>query len=365
MTEYFPAQSPMKAQNGSDGVMNFIESAAGNGSIGFDEYSYALLANFPVAQVLNTAGYYTLPNQYNVAVALQLAVINQDPTSQDYLTQKLDAVYTNPDPRAYPLSSYSYAIIPTGANNVETRAGTTAKRQTLTDFLYYSICPGQAEIGAIGYSSLPVNLVKAGFSQIAKLKKADPAVDLTQRDVTTCNNPTFDKSNPSKNLLAELAPPPKACDKSGQGPCGATQAAAPAVTAGGGAPTGGAGATGGATAGATSGPTAAAGGTGGAGAVQVANPAGNHGSAAGRGGPSAPAASASVDPQTGLVETGGGGDLGGGSNAVNTNVQGADTELAASSTDQGMNIVLWSLTVVFLIAALVLPVGFARFFGRR
>jgi phosphate transport system substrate-binding protein len=52
---------------------------------------------------------------------------------------------------------------------------TTAKRQTLADFLYYSICQGQKEMGPIGYSPLPINLVQAGFEQIAKLKTADPA----------------------------------------------------------------------------------------------------------------------------------------------------------------------------------------------
>ena len=36
---------------------------------------------------------------------------------------------------------------------------TTGKRQALVDFLYYSICQGQKEIGPIGYSPLPVNLV--------------------------------------------------------------------------------------------------------------------------------------------------------------------------------------------------------------
>ena len=41
-TEYFPRSGNQQAQNGSDGVMNFITSSAGNGAIGFDEYSYAL-----------------------------------------------------------------------------------------------------------------------------------------------------------------------------------------------------------------------------------------------------------------------------------------------------------------------------------
>ena len=52
--------------------MNFLTSKAANGAIGYDEYSYALGKNYPVAKVENTAGYYTLPTQYNVAVALIL-----------------------------------------------------------------------------------------------------------------------------------------------------------------------------------------------------------------------------------------------------------------------------------------------------
>ena len=101
---------------------------------------------------------------------------------------------------------------------------TTAKRQTLADFLYYSICDGQKEMGPIGYSPLPINLVQAGFQQIGKLHQADPGVDLTQRDVSTCRNPTFIAGQPNRNYLAEIAPTPPPCDQSGQGPC--TDAAA-------------------------------------------------------------------------------------------------------------------------------------------
>jgi ABC-type phosphate transport system substrate-binding protein len=224
-TEYFPVNcghptGNMRAQAGSDGVMNFIKSSGANGSIGLEEYSYPLLANFPSAKLLNKAGYFTLPTQYNVAVALTRAQINQDPTSPDYLLQNLDNVYVNPDRRTYPLSSYVYAIIPTASDDSRM---TTAKRQTLADFLYYSICQGQQEIGPIGYSSLPINLVQAGFDQIGKLKKADPGVDLTQRNVSTCHNPTFIAGKPNVNHLAVIAPEPPACDKVGAGPCDATQ----------------------------------------------------------------------------------------------------------------------------------------------
>ncbi|MEO9239046.1 MAG: substrate-binding domain-containing protein [Jatrophihabitantaceae bacterium] len=216
-TEYFPKGKNMVAQTNSDGVMNYIVSAAANGAIGYDEYSYALAKNYPVAKIKNSAGYFTLPTQFNVAVALQKAVINHDPTSKNYLLQDLRSVYTYGDKRTYTLSSYSYGIIPTSATDSRM---ITAKRQTLADFLYYSVCQGQAQIGPVGYSALPLNLVQDSFNQIAKLKAADPKVDLTSRNVTSCNNPTFTPGNLAHNHLADIAPLPPSCDQAGQGPCG-------------------------------------------------------------------------------------------------------------------------------------------------
>ena len=178
--------------------------------------------NYPVVEdAEQSAGYYTLPTQYNVAVALEKAQINEDKSSPDYLLQNLNDVYVDPDPRTYALSSYVYMIEPTGKYPSPESKITTAKRQTIADFLYYSICQGQKEIGPIGYSPLPVNLVEAGFGQLQKLKAADPKVDLTNRSVTTCDNPTFVKGHPSTNYLAKIAPQPPACDKQGAGPCAA------------------------------------------------------------------------------------------------------------------------------------------------
>ena len=61
-------------------------------------------------------------------------------------------------------------VIPTASDDPRM---TTAKRQTLADFMYYSLCAGQTKAGPYGYSPLPLNLVQAGFEQIAKLGKAD------------------------------------------------------------------------------------------------------------------------------------------------------------------------------------------------
>ena len=227
LTSYYPAFGKSIGASGSDQVMNTISGSAGNGTIGYVEYSYPVNKKYPVVKLLNKAGYYVEPTQYNVAVALTQAKINNDTTSQAYLTSILDGVYTASDPRAYPLSSYSYMLLPTGAND---RRMTTAKRQSLTDFMFYSLCEGQSKAGPFGYSPLPLNLVQAGFDQLKKLSDADPGVDFKNRDVTQCNNPTFVKGDLSKNKLAEIAPQPQACDKVGAGPCGEATGTAPTTT---------------------------------------------------------------------------------------------------------------------------------------
>src|SRR5690349_988679 len=90
---FYPSFGLSKAQVGSNGVSNYVAASYGQGSIGYVEYAYAKQRGFPVASLLNRAGYFAQPTAGNVAVALTKAKINSD------LTQNLDSVYTNPDPR--------------------------------------------------------------------------------------------------------------------------------------------------------------------------------------------------------------------------------------------------------------------------
>lgn len=224
MTEYWPQQgSNQIAQTGSAQVMNYITSAAANGSIGFDEYSYALQAGYPVVALENAAHYFVLPSEYNDAVALTKAEINYNTSSPNYLLETLSKVYTNPDPRTYPLSSYSYTIMPTSKSDELMKTsgspGFPAKAQALACFLDYSICKGQENIGPIGYSALPVNLVEAGFKQIEKIKTAAPKVNISALNIKNCQNPTFTPGEPDENHLAKIAPYPPTCAKAGNGPC--------------------------------------------------------------------------------------------------------------------------------------------------
>lgn len=307
LTSYYPRNCSDRtvAQAGSDQVMNFIASKAGNGTIGYVEYSYPTNKNFPVVKVLNKAGYYVEPTQYNVAVALTRARIetqNTDP--KVYLTQILDDVYTSTDPQAYPLSSYSYMVLPTGASD---RRLTTNKRQSLVDLMFYALCEGQSKAGPYGYSPMPLNLVQAGFEQLAKLKTADPAVEVDNRDATKCNNPTFVPGDLTRNHLAEIAPLPADCDKQGQGPCD-----------GEGGSTGGN--DGGATGGHDSGGGGAGDGSGGSGAVTGdggTGGSGGSGGAGGTGGDSSIIDTTPVfDPVTGEVVSGEGGTDGSATDAT-------------------------------------------------
>ena len=42
-------------------MSGYVAQNGSNGAIGYVEYSYAIQAGFPVAKVLNAAGYYTDP----------------------------------------------------------------------------------------------------------------------------------------------------------------------------------------------------------------------------------------------------------------------------------------------------------------
>jgi phosphate transport system substrate-binding protein len=204
-----PTGSPFVAQSGSDGIAGYVTQSQYVGSIGYVEYAYALNSQFPVVKLLNAAGYYTEPTAGNVAVALLAAQINNIPTSPDYLTQQLGSVYTNPDPRTYPLSSYSYMIIPTALEY----GFTENKGLTLAAFANYFLCEGQQQAQVLGYSPLPINLAKAGLAQVLKI----PGGDDSKVNINNCNNPTF--AADGSNKLADTAAQPPACDKAGPTQC--------------------------------------------------------------------------------------------------------------------------------------------------
>jgi ABC-type phosphate transport system substrate-binding protein len=364
MTEYWPRQGTSQvAQSGSTAIMNYVAQPGSNGAIGVDEYSYPLAQGFPVVNLENAAHYFVLPSEYNDAVALTQAQINYNQKSKNYLLENLNNVYTYSDPRAYPLSSYSYTVMPVSKTDprMQVPAGTfPAKWQTLADFLYYSICQGQTYIGPIGYSALPINLVEAGFRQIDKIKKAAPQVQIKQQNVKTCHNPTFVFGHPNENYLATHAPYPPKCDKAGQGPCkGVTNANG----------NGGHGSNGGGNGnGNGNGSGNGNGNGGGNGGSPTPTPSGSQGGGGsggtgGTGGTGAgPTPTTSINPVTGQTVTEGAGGGGGGTGSSGSSS--AVPNVLAAGEFNRLGEFLGPIAVVLLLILLVAPPLLARYWSR-
>jgi ABC-type phosphate transport system substrate-binding protein len=211
-TEFYPTGwGNVQAENGSNNVATYITSSYANGAIGYDEYAYALNSHYPVVAMANPAGYYVLPTASNVAVALTQAVINETSGSPDFLQQNLDSVYTFTDPRSYPLSSYSYLVVPRQGtkppNHFSQSQGAGATLSTYIDFF---LCGGQQQSAALGYSPLPLKLVEGGLQQADNIPGHVASPDVN--NFNSCPNPTF--SNGQLTVLKD-APLPSACQKVG------------------------------------------------------------------------------------------------------------------------------------------------------
>jgi phosphate transport system substrate-binding protein len=164
-------------QKGSDGIANYVSNPGlGVGTIGYLEAGYAVARNFPVVGVKNASGHYAIPTAVAVATALKHAHLNADST------QELGDVYTAPERNAYPMSSYSYMIVPTDGSI------SADKGAVLGRFIIYFACNGQQAAQRLGYSPLPKELVEFAFNAEKKIPGAPnpPAVDGAH-----CANPTM------------------------------------------------------------------------------------------------------------------------------------------------------------------------------
>jgi ABC-type phosphate transport system substrate-binding protein len=214
-TELYPGQSAgFKALSGADAVSGYVQSASNNGAIGYVETYYALNYHIPIVSMANAAGYYVQPTGSNVAIALLKAQIDEDQNDVTFLMQNLDNVYTDPDPRTYPLSAYSYLIVPrdkrvTGSTTYHPLAdATTAKGASLSTYVNYILCGAQQQAVSLGYSPLPGPMVTGGFLQDSQIPGAvaSPAA----HNYSTCDNPAF---LDGKDVLTATAPYPKPCQK--------------------------------------------------------------------------------------------------------------------------------------------------------
>jgi ABC-type phosphate transport system substrate-binding protein len=358
----------MKAQSGDPGVATYVAQSSSDGAIGYVEYSWALTEQFPVAKLLNAAGYYTLPSPGHVAVSLLQDQINtsnpNDPTT--YLTQNLSGVYTNKDPRNYELSAYSYFILPTDL----THGMTDSKGYTIGTFGSYALCLGQAQVDQLGYSALPINLVKDAFSQLQKVPGSTVPTETTAA-IASCHNPTFSTSG--VNTLAKDDPQPLACDKYGSTQCAPgvqepTEAGVSITVTSGGASGGGGSSSGGSSGGGSSGGGSSGGGSSGGGS----SGGGSSGGGSSSGG-STTGTGQTCDPNTGVCSSPTGSSTGSSDGASNTgdgSSTGSDQAVSdnpitlAGNNSNGVQVALMAIAAALLLALSVVPPLIAQA-GRR
>jgi phosphate transport system substrate-binding protein len=181
-------------QNGSDGASNFVASV--NDSVTYVETAYALLHHMPCAYVQNASGNWVAPSEETDAVGLEKAQLLPD------LEQKLQGVYSNPLPSAYPISAYSYLITPKGPGSIPPAEGAV-----LGQFIRFLACTGQNSAGTLGYSPLPPNLVDADFAAINRIPGAAPAPAVAT--AANCSDPYVDGQTvlPGEPCIAGLPCP--------------------------------------------------------------------------------------------------------------------------------------------------------------
>ncbi len=136
---------------GNSGVTATVTKTPG--AIGFISASYLIAAGIHAAHVQNRAGNYELPNLKNIQEAA--AVVKRVPKS--------NAVsIVNPPKKAkkaYPISTFTYAIIPHDA----------PQKQFLRQFVNYNITKGQAYGAALDFAPLPKVILNAARRALGSL----------------------------------------------------------------------------------------------------------------------------------------------------------------------------------------------------
>jgi phosphate transport system substrate-binding protein len=144
-----------KAGVGAKGNAGITSTVAKTpGSIGYISASYLIAAgSLGVAAVENTAGNFEFPNLKNIEEAA--STVKSLPASNT-------VSITNPPKKAsgaYPISTFTYAIVPHGA----------PQKQFLQQFLNYAITKGQVYGAALDFAPLPKVVVTAAKKAISSL----------------------------------------------------------------------------------------------------------------------------------------------------------------------------------------------------
>jgi phosphate transport system substrate-binding protein len=136
---------------GNDGITAIVSST--NGSIGYISASYLIAHHLQAAELQNTAGKFEYPNLKNIEAAA--ASVKHVPANNEMHIVNPPAKYK----LAYPLSTFTYAIIPTGA----------PQKELLAKWVYYAMTTGQKFGAALDFAPIPKVVLKKAVKTVKSL----------------------------------------------------------------------------------------------------------------------------------------------------------------------------------------------------
>jgi phosphate transport system substrate-binding protein len=140
-------------QKGSEGVSGMVRQSPN--SFGYVELIYAVQNKIPYGLVKNAAGKFIKASTDSVTIAAAGAAKNMP---ADYRISITNA----PGADAYPVSSFTWLLLPTH--------GDAAKTKALTDFLGWMLDHGESEAAALTYAPLPKQVQDMVRKSIATIK---------------------------------------------------------------------------------------------------------------------------------------------------------------------------------------------------
>ncbi len=137
---------------GNAGVTAVVQSTSG--SIGYISVSYIIAHSLQAAAVENAAGKFEFPNLKNIENAAS-AVKTVPANSELHIVDPSKKYKT-----AYPISTFTYCIVPLGS----------PQKELLGDWIYYALTLGQSFAPPLDFAPIPKVVLEAGLKSVRKLE---------------------------------------------------------------------------------------------------------------------------------------------------------------------------------------------------
>jgi phosphate transport system substrate-binding protein len=141
-----------RGATGNDGVAKLVKELGG--SIGYVEFIYALQNHLSYGKIRNQDGEFVDASLESIAAAVNHAPGIPD----DFKGSIVDA----PGEGAYPIASFTWLVVPA-------HIADDTKRSAIAAFLRWMLGPGQRQAAALGYLTLPREIVAREEAAIARI----------------------------------------------------------------------------------------------------------------------------------------------------------------------------------------------------